>query len=373
MADFPLLKDMIDLPLVRQMADRIRIVHPDFDDAGFCAAVATDLPKLALKQRFNLVADALRDRLPGDYPTALGILVAILDEKNQPFEPIADAGFRLLPIAAFVERHGLSHPQASLDAIPAITRHVTCEGAIRPFIERYPAETMERLRAWVRDPDEHVRRLVSEGTRPRLPWATQISAFIADPTPALGLLQQLNDDPSLYVRRSVANHLNDISKDHPGIVLERMASWSHEAPRERLWLINHALRSLVKQGDPAALAILGYGAPNLRLTGLTLSPRKLIFGGQLRFAFQLRNMGGSQKLMIDYRLHFVKANGKTAPKVFKLKKAMLPAGETLRIEKRHAIRAISTRRYYPGRQRLEIQVNGRVLGGQDFELEMEAD
>ncbi len=372
MAEFPLLKDMIDRQLAEQIAERIVAVHPDFDAAAFVSSVVAELERLELKQRFNWIADKLREYLPDDYPTALGILLQILDEADGRFEPIEDAGFRLLPIPTFVYRHGLAHIDASLDAMYEITKHSSCESAIRPFIIHHRRATLARLHQWALDDDEHVRRLVSEGSRPRLPWWPQLTDFIADPTPTLALLERLKDDPSLYVRRSVANHLNDIGKDHPELLLARMEAWSAGASEERLWLINHALRTLVKRGDRRALAILGYGPAAVELVDLRLAPGVLQYGNEIEFSFSLRNdRAEAQNLMIDFLIHFVKANGSTAPKVFKLKKLRLPAGDRASISKRFAIRPISTRKYYPGRHRLEIQVNGRVLAGADFELVME--
>ena len=369
MTEFPLLKNFLDTKLIQQISDRIKAVYPSFAGPDFVAAVDADLHSLELKPRFILIASKLREYLPPEYPVALDILVSILDEQGRGFEPIEDPGFRLLPIPTFVERFGLEHPRESLDAMTIITRFTSCESAIRPYIMRYPAQTMERLHEWAQDSNEHMRRLASEGSRPRLPWSPQLTEFIADPTPTQALLEHLKDDPSLYVRRSVANHLNDISKDHPQIVLERMEAWKNGASEERLWLINHALRSLVKKGDKRALAILGFAPPTVELTGLTLTPQRLIFGNELTFAFQLHNKGENcQQLMIDYLFHFVKANGKTAPKVFKLKKRALAAGDRLFVEKSHSIRPISTRKYYAGRHRLEIQVNGQILAGCDFEL-----
>ena len=374
MSEFPLLKNFFDRRLVEQIADRISLIHPEFAAAHFVKAVDAELHELDLKQRLVLIARELREFLPADYPAALDILLAILEDDRHSFEPIEDPGFRLLPIPTFVERYGLAHPRQSLDAMAIITRYSSCESAIRPFITRYPEQTMAKLRAWAHDSNEHVRRLVSEGSRPRLPWAPQLREFIADPMPALGLLEHLKDDSSLYVRRSVANHLNDISKDHPELLLERMNVWKDGASSERMWLINHALRSLIKKGDPQALAILGYGEPRLTLHDLKLSPERLCFGDELRFSFRLQGVGDeAQPLMIDYVMHFVKANGKRAPKVFKLKKAKLQAGGYLSLSKAHAIRPISTRRYYAGLQRLEIQVNGRIVGGADYELVMDVD
>ena len=372
MSEFPLLKEYFDAHLASQIADRISVLYPVFARDEFVEAAARDLSELELKQRFAWIADKLREYLPEDYPTALAILVDILDEKNGRFEPIEMADFKLLPIPTFVYRHGLEHPEASLDAMYTITRYTSCEGAIRPYIIHHPELTITRLQQWALDNNEEVRRLVSEGSRPRLPWWPQLTDLIADPSPSLALLESLKDDPSLYVRRSVANHLNDISKDHPTLVLERMAAWKTGASAERLWLINHALRTLVKRGDRRALEILGYGEAQVELSALELTPTVLQFGGELSFSFELRSLSSAeQNLLIDFVMHFVKANGSTTPKVFKLKKLKLRAGETVLVSKKVAIRPISTRKYYPGRQGLEIQVNGQILGGADFELVMD--
>ena len=203
MAEYPLLKNFINEQLVGQIADRIRVVHPAFERDEFVRAAVAQLGSLELKQRFAWVADNLREYLPADYPRAMGILVAILDDADGRFETIEDAGFRLLPIPTFVYRHGLDCLEASLDAIYVITRHTSCEGAIRPFIIHHTQATLARLHDWALDENEHVRRLVSEGSRPRLPWWPPLRQFIADPSPTLGLLDLLKDDPSLYVRRSV--------------------------------------------------------------------------------------------------------------------------------------------------------------------------
>lgn len=322
MAEYPLLKDFINAELVAQIAGRIVAAHPPFDADAFAAAVVANLDELELKARHRLIAAELREFLPADYPEALRILLAMLQDEQ--VSPSKDAGLRLMAIPAFIEIYGLDHPRESLDAMPAITRVSSCEFAIRPLLVAHPQATLAHLQSWTQHEDEHVRRLVSEGSRPRLPWAPPLRHFIADPAPTLSLLEKLKDDPSLYVRRSVANHLNDISKDHPERVLERMADWHEGASPERSWLIRHALRTLVKRGDQRALAILGFGAANVELRGLILTPEVLQFGNALEFSCELLNReSGDTRLMIDYVMHFRKANGKTAPKVFKLKQARL--------------------------------------------------
>ncbi len=369
MSDFPALKDQIDILLVTQMAERIHSIYPDFSQSDFITAVDAELHSLELKPRFGLIADKLYTFLPEDYSQAVQILVDILDDSSHDFEHIEDVGFRLLSIPTFVEKYGVDDFDASMDAMYIITRYVSCEFAIRPFIMRYPEQTLTALHQWVKDSNEHVRRLVSEGTRPRLPWASQLPDFIKDPSPAIALLQHLKDDPSLYVRRSVANHLNDITKDHPDRVLDIVEDWQKGASEGTVWLINHSLRTLVKKGDSRALSLLGFGSAEVRLDDLTISPDTLIFGDNLAIGFTLTSTSSKpQQLMIDYIMHFVKANRKTAPKVFKLKKVNLDANETITIEKSHSIRPISTRKYYAGQHRIEIQVNGQVVGQADFEL-----
>ena len=374
MSEYPALKDQIDTRLVTQIADRIQVIYPDFASADFVQAVDADLHTLELKPRFGLIADQFNQFLPSHYPDAVQILVDILDEDSHQFEPIDDAGFRMLSVPTFVEKYGTDHFEASMDAMYIITRYTSCEFAIRPFIMKFPEESLERLYTWVHDENEHVRRLVSEGTRPRLPWASQLPDFIADPSPTLDLLQHLRDDPCLYVRRSVANHLNDITKDHAERVLDTLEAWQKGASEGTNWLINHALRTLIKKGDSRALALLGFGDSKVELVDLEVSPKTLYFGNNLTITFDLKSTADTlQNLMIDYVIHFVKANGKTAPKVFKLKKAKLDGGKTLSIQKSHSIRPITTRKYYGGTHRIEIQVNGQILGGTDFELIMNDD
>jgi hypothetical protein len=211
--------------------------------------------------------------------------------------------------------------------------------------------------------------LVSEGTRPRLPWAGRLYQFIEDPSPTLALLEKLKDDPSEYVRRSVGNHLNDIAKDHPQLLIETCRRWWQNGSPERRWIVQRALRTLVKDGDPGALAVLGYGPPQVKLTDFTVAPNPLHLGDSLQLNFTLQSTAiAEQNLVIDFVIHFMKANGKTSGKVFKLKTAVLAPHQTLTISKSHPIRPITTRVYYPGTHPVEIQINGQIVGERSFEL-----
>jgi 3-methyladenine DNA glycosylase AlkC len=272
-------------------------------------------------------------------------------------------GWYLMPVAAFVEHYGLEHLDVSLDAMHAITQRHTAEFAIRLFLLRYPEQTLSKLRVWAHDPSFHVRRLVSEGTRPRLPWAARLPALLADPSPVIELLEALKDDPSAYVRKSVANNLNDIAKDHPELVLATLARWQQGASDERRWIIRHVLRMLVKQGHPEALRLLGADAPEVELVSLELTPAALRIGETATIAMALRStVAAPQYLVVDDVLHLPGARGATRSKVFKLRSQTLAAGEMLRLVKRHSFAPVSVRRIYPGTHRIAIQVNSVVLG-----------
>lgn len=371
MADYQPLKSYINTSMARQLAEQIEQVYADFAVEAFVEQASSGLDALELKERVAHIAAAFHEHLPSDYPDALNILLGILGSASQSEEEVLGEWYFLMPVAHFVEAYGLEHFDESMLAMYEITKRHTSEFAVRPFLMRYPQRTLARLHEWVTDENLHVRRWVSEGTRPRLPWGKRLPAFIEDPQPVLSLLEVLKNDPSLYVRRSVANNLNDISKDHPELVIETLTRWHQGASEETLWLIRHALRTLIKQGHPDALRLLGYGKPQVSLHNLHVEPAILQFGKSLRISFTLQSeTQETQQLMIDYIVHFVKANGKTRPKVFKLSKKTLKGGQTLDLQKKHTIKPITTRRYYAGRHRVEIQVNGEVLGEVAFELEM---
>lgn len=249
-------KNYFGTNLAQELGERIQAVYPVFPLPAFVEQVASRVDTLELKARVAAISAALRDTLPPAYAEALDILLAILGPELASEQGMFTHGYYLMPVAYFVECYGLDHFDRSMAALHAITKRHTAEYAIRPFIERYPQPALTLLRQWTQDQNAHVRRLVSEGTRPRLPWAKRLPAFIADPSLVLDLLECLKDDPSPYVRKSVANNLNDISKDHPERVIAMLRRWQPNASAETRWITRHALRSLRKQGDPAALSLL---------------------------------------------------------------------------------------------------------------------
>ena len=347
---------------------RITAVHPAFDMDAYQSGLAT-LTSLELKDRVRLISIALHAGLRSPFPEAAAALTAIL---GPPVDPSVPNSFQMIvwPLTHYVGRYGLEHFDASMAALHAMTQRATAEFDIRPFLIHAPERTLSVLARWVEDPSEHVRRLVSEGTRTRLPWGGNLPAFIADPSPVLPLLERLRDDRSPYVRRSVANNLNDIARDHPALVVDLAARWMSGDPSpERRSLVARALRSRIKAGDPAALAALGHGgAEGLEITGLRAAPTARI-GEALTFRVDLHNRSEAPvSAVVDYRVHHAGARTERAPKVFKLRTLTLPPNGSVSVEKKHSLKVVTTRTLYPGTHRIEVQVNGQILGGFAFEL-----
>jgi 3-methyladenine DNA glycosylase AlkC len=274
-------------------------------------------------------------------------------------------------VGEYIARHGQGQPERALAALHALTQRFTAEFAIRPFIVQHPALSLATLARWVADPSHHVRRLVSEGSRPRLPWGLQLKALIQDPSPTLPLLRALQDDPSEYVRRSVANHLNDIAKDHPALVAQWLREHLPKATRERRALLKHASRTLIKAGDPAVLKAWGLGAAFKGDAHLSLSPQRVTLGGHVTLSLQLRSTSKKpQRLAVDYAVHHVKAHGGTSAKVFKGWQLELPPLGEVTLVKRHPLKPITTRRYHAGRHGVAVQVNGGVVAEAAFDLKL---
>lgn len=340
----------------------IAAVHPAFPSRAFVADALKGYQRLELTPRARQIARCLRIHLPKSFEDAIGILLRSLGPKVDRAESQGMAPFLYLPHVFFVAEYGADYFEASMRAQYELTQRFTAEFSIRVFLDRYPEPTLARLAAWASDPDVHVRRLVSEGTRPRLPWAPRLRAFQRDPSPVLALLEQLKDDPELYVRRSVANNLNDIGKDHPAVLAATCRRWLEHASPEREWVVRHALRSAVKRGDRGALAVLGYGdGAKVVIRRSTITPKRVRIGAVVAIAFDVVGTAGrSQRLLIDFKIYFRKSTGKATPKVFKLKTLTLAPRGRVRLGKTVSLREMTTRRHYPGTHRVEILVNGRA-------------
>lgn len=366
-------KDALSKKTVPPIADAIERVYPAFRKEAFLKKVFQSLSRHELKGRVDLIARALREHLPPDFAKAVAILVRSVETT-----PELD-GFLVWPHTHFVLLFG-SGPdardfEASMRAIESLTQRFTGEFAIRPFLARYREKTLACVHRWTESENVHLRRLASEGTRPLLPWGERLTEFYAHPQWGLEILEKLRFDPEEYVRKSVANHLNDFSKRHPDLVIEVLARWKKESPEAHRkhtdWIARHASRTLLKQGHVGAMKLQGLAASNVKLRSLKLAKTNLQMGETLeaRFALESREKA-ARKLMIDYAVHHQKANGKTQPKVFKHTVRTLEAGETLELRLRHPIRPITTRRYYSGEHAIEILVNGQSLGKTRFKLKV---
>ncbi|MGK9170597.1 hypothetical protein KXR53_30140 [Inquilinus limosus] len=366
----PKLKDFFDASLVRALASEMSRADPGFDAAAFIAHGSDGLDRLELSARAWHLAEGLQKSLPQPFPRAADVLVASLGPEIPPTGNNGLSPLRYMPHVFFVQKYGLDDFEAAMRAQYELTKRFSAESSIRAFLVRYPDRTYARLLEWARDENAHVRRLVSEGSRPRLPWAPRLRAFQIDPRPVIVLLELLKDDPERYVQRSVANNLNDIGKDHPDLAVELCRQWLAGASPGREWIVRHALRSLVKKGHRGALQALGVdGKPEISVTGARLAPRRVEIGGALRFSFTVTSTAGTvQDLLVDYAVHFVKANGETRPKVFKLRRMALPPAARVDLSSIVSFEDMTTRRHYPGRHRIDVLINGVAYPLAEFEV-----
>jgi 3-methyladenine DNA glycosylase AlkC len=349
-------KDEISTALAGRLAAELAAAWPQFSRRRFVTGLASTLEPLTLMARVDLLADRLIDGLPDAFGDAASVLWRTLESPTF-------TGWMTLPCGIYGARCGIDHPEIALPLLAGLTPRWSSEGPIRPFIERHPDLTYDHLRRWVTDDDEHVRRLVSEGTRPRLPWAPQLRSLIADPSPNVPLLDALVEDPSPYVRRSVANHLNDLSKDHPTLALDLARRW-HGRGAGAAWVVRHGLRTLVKRGDPDALRLLGaHVDAEVRLQSLAVDRDRIRIGEATTITFTMELTSGAPAVVeIDYRIHYMGAQGPKAPRVFKLSRRRLEPGAVTTISRRHSFDHVSIRRIHPGSHAIDVQANGRVLG-----------
>ena len=349
---------------VGALAEALQAEYVQFDKTSFMAQVfSADWDDLELKQRMRRITESLDGLLPRDYRAALGVMRGALPR-------LPEQGFEKMVFPDFIEVYGLDDYEASIPALELFTQSVSAEFAIRPFILRYPDQTMAQMLAWSQHKSPHVRRLASEGCRPRLPWALALPALKADPAPVLPILEQLKQDESESVRRSVANNLNDIAKDNPDVVIGVLQEWQQIETTEMRRLTRHALRTLLKQGNPQALELLGYPSdPAIGVHDLAVVPGAIQLGDKVTLSFVIESLSDKpQNLMIDFVVYYMKANGKQAPKVFKLTQKTLPPGERLPVSKTISFQPISTRKYYSGEHGIAPQVNGRLFERVTFML-----
>lgn len=363
-----LLKHIYNRNFFGKFLNAFEALHPDLDHGYFMNHVLSDdWDGLELKERMHRVTEVLHDCLSKEYEEDIRLLIKLIPELlNSGFKPDM-LEFIFLP--HYIQTYGLDYAETSLQAIEQMTQFISCEFAIRPFFLSDPEYILELMRKWSTHTHAGVRRLSSEGSRPRLPWAMGIPYLKKHPEQIIPILENLKDDPSETVRRSVANNLNDISKDHPNLVIELTGSWFNDS-LDRKRMLKHACRTLLKEGNVQALEIFGFQNLNkVEIPFFKLHTPQVKTGNDLEFSFQLRNDDTKTSLIrLEYGIHYLKANGQHYKKVFKISEKDYAAGSTTDIVKKHSFRVITTRKYYKGIHFLSLILNGQEFYKCSFEL-----
>jgi 3-methyladenine DNA glycosylase AlkC len=366
------LKSFFSPALVRRLGADLARAEPAFGARAFVKDACVGLNRLELLDRGRHIAAAMAKHLPTDYAAAIDVLLRSLGPVHASDEllGVGMAPFFYLPHTIFVAERGLDQFEVSMRAQYELTKRFSAESSMRPFIAHEPERVMRVLRRWARDDDAHVRRLVSECTRLRLPWAQRVAWLDGHPERVIALLELLKDDPSTMVRRSVANNLNDLGKVRADLLVSTCRGWLDGASAERRALVEHALRSAVKRGEAEALALLGYGKKvSVAVEEVAFDPPRVAIGGRVTMGFRLRNRSRSaERLLVDVAVRFVKKRGKAARKVFKLKRVELPGRSTMAFETRFSLAVHTTRVPQPGTHDVEVVVNGRALRAGSFEV-----
>jgi 3-methyladenine DNA glycosylase AlkC len=375
------MNELIDGRTVRLLRELLLAADDDRSWAEVDAS-AEGVDGLQLRARSDLVARAILldlampDGSPAAYPRLAAIVRRALDDPRftgwmiwPVSEAVATAALEPIVGRGVGSDVNTEHFDDGLQLLAQLTPRLSGEFAIRRFLIADLERALADILPWTDSSDEHVRRLASEGTRAFLPWAVRVPRLAATPTATLPILDALRRDPSDYVRRSVANHLNDLSRDNPALVVQTAAGWLADADENTSWVVRHGLRTLIKKADPGALALLGFAEVELEVSEIELDDETVVLPGELEFGFRLTNSGEvAARLAIDYSVSYVKSNGTLAAKVFKLTTREVGAGETIELRKRHAFRQMTTRVHYAGTHEIELQINGRRYSRRSFEL-----
>ncbi len=364
------LKNMYNESFFEGFITIFKNVYPNLNIEKFRADILDNTwEDLELKQRMQHIAVVMYKHLPSDYGKATSIIIDMVKQLKVSEESMS---FEYMFFPEFIEQFGLDNYEISINAIEEITKFTSCEFTVRPFLIKYPKRMIPQMLEWSKHDNAMVRRLASEGSRPRLPWGMGLPAFKKDPDPVIPILENLKSDPSESVRRSVANNLNDISKDHPELVLKLVKKWSKEfKTAEMKWLVKHACRTLLKQGHKDTLNFFGFKLPKqVAVNKLEVLTPKVKMGDELRFQFEVSNKSTSNiMLRLEYGIYFKKANGSLSRKVFKISEKKFPENSKLNIVRRQSFKPITTRKHYTGIHEVSIILNGVELKKAEFELE----
>ena len=356
----PLWKDWIDDNIVSKIADVFSTLYKRFDTNAFVKELIRDgFFELELKERIDRISETLGMFLPDNYSKAVDILLKAAPNLG---------GFENWGLTGYVEKFGLEHFDDSMRALEGLTPFGTSEFAIRAFVIKEPSRMLQIMSKWADDPNEHIRRLAAEGSRPRGVWTAHIESFKKDPKPVIKLLEKLKADPSLYVRKAVANNLNDISRENPDIAIETATRWLKDKNPYTNWIVKRGCRTLIKQGDLRAFELLGFTIkPKCELVSFKLSPKRIKIGSKLTLNLHLKSKATKpEKLAIDYRITYIRQAGRTSTKLFKWTEKTLEPRSELNLQTTRSFADQSTRRHYPGQHRVELIINGVDCVACDF-------
>ncbi|MEO1023777.1 MAG: DNA alkylation repair protein, partial [Bacteroidota bacterium] len=343
-----LLKDLYNDAFFAFFSRAMKNVYPAFDESAFMRFLYDEeWEGRALKERMRHITLGLHQQLPEEYESAVTVLIDCIEEIEHSDPKPHTVEYLFFP--DYIELYGVDEFEQSVQAMETITTFISCELAIRPFILRYPERAMEQMLDWSVHPHFKVRRLSSEGCRPRLPWAMALPELKKDPAPVLAILENLKEDTYEFVQKSVANNLNDISKDHPDLVIQTVKRWKGISPGTD-WIVKHASRTLLKQGNEELMQLFGFGnTEEIQITDFVVHTPELSLGEYLEFSFTLVNQEKRPvNLRLEYGVYYQKANGTLSRKVFKISEKEYDAGSFTRIDRRQHFKPITTRVYHPG-------------------------
>lgn len=372
-------KDIYNEQFFEKFTKDLKLVINDLDASEFVSQVMdNEWGNREYKQRIMHITTILRKFLPAGYRDAIAKILELLEcIKNAlpDFSKIDDKNFGLLTLQYgaildnYVEQYGMDDYETSIKAIEKITQFTSCEFVTHPFIVKYPEKMMEQMLVWSKHEHWAVRRLASEGCRPRLPWAMALPNLKDDPAPIIPILENLKNDPSRFVRLSVANNLNDIAKDNPETVIDLVKRWKGES-EEVEWVIKHGCRTLLKQGNPEVMKLFGFDSiQNISIEKFQISTPEVKIGNSLEFSFNLLNSNNKKtKIRLEYGVYYQKANGALAKKVYKISEKEYAANSVTQITRKHSFRVVTTRKFHPGLHRVAVVINGNEFEKHDFEL-----
>lgn len=353
------LKNMYNKTYLKKFAEVFKEIYPGFDTKKFLKLVFDkQWESRELKARMSHIARSLNEVLPGDYKRNISILKRAVPHFR---------GFLSMIFPDYAEQFGLDDPKTSVPALELFTQYGSSEFAVRPFIIKYQDIVLPVFLRWAKHKNHHVRRLASEGIRPRLPWAIALPEFKRNPQPVLKVLELLKNDESEYVRKSVANNLNDISKDNPGLALETAKKW-YGKDKNTDWIVKHAMRGLLKKGNKDALQLFGWhGSDGIETKNLKLNSTKIQNGGKIEFSFTIKPVKPvNENIRIEYTIDFITSSGKTSRKIFKITEGKFEKGKTYSFARKHSFKDLTIRKHFKGRHTLGIIVNGERTAEKNF-------